>query len=1210
MKKSVVLPFLLVILVGVFVIFYDGLSDNRIGFSKEVNLIVLDPLEREINFDFETMFNSGNPHNIVVIDGKLVLNQTPGGEYREQGYWESPIFDTQNEYILWDWVYGEVDFAGMQENLINNGGFENISCDVGGNPSPCGYYIPQSQLVPPYIDSNSSEGNYSFRFLFDDSINEDRGAFYLGSGNFFSVNESKVIHNVFDIKYDTDGSPIEFWYTMSSTSGWANKTYHGMVVRYSHSIPNFEEQYVMINATQFSYNLSLSTNYAQPMFFEYYSNDDYNNTLWIDDIKIFQDSPIDYRVRTSTDGVEWTDWTDSRYFVAERTSPGGEPDRYIQFNITLKTNDTSKTPSLNSLKMDYSKAFEFKIDWLYTNPSIIDPMGVEPAGTHGYVLVNEDGNFEFEDGTPIRFWSLQLGDDINIGSVENAELMCKKIRQMGFNMIKITSPLDTEGEWDVFDNMIKFCKDEGIYVYVQLNGGWPWEARKMLPDYWDYNHPKAQKIHMRTIMEHYNPYTNMSYKDDPQFVFSQITNEQSFHSKWRGYSNGIWNDSYGVYTDLITGHFQDWVIEKYPTFEELNNSWVESNVPVFYAGEELNYPNNIQIVKWDDWENFSNVRFQDTTIFLADLHENYYIEFRDFLVDDVGVKSLILPNNHYYGMAELERRQVTDVIDQHSYYGHPRQPNNGGEVMIKTPEVKSPNKNIISYIAIDTIGGMPMTISESNHDFPSIYSNEMPLFVSSYTSFHDWDQWTYFIVHTRDLMSPTFNHVPEALNSWFDSGRMALMPAASKIFIDSYVKPGEKIINISHTQEVVNDYRHNKRTSDFNIPGLRNDFTLTNRLQIVDFNASYEKNIDDYYNEFDLIEPKSPYTTDTGELTLDSNKGYFVINAPKVQGFVGETQEDTIKLDYMELNIPPKGNNFSSVVLIPLDDKKLYDSNHILLTAVGRTEPSETQWDADKRGYLDDSWCHWCNQHYGEEPVLVEGISGRIKIKSGADKANVQVLNSSGLRTDKTISYSQDGDWFAFDISDMDETLWYEIVFEFTEGGNDPDDPDDPDDGEDYFPDKPLAQCGDSICSLNESCMVCSLDCGICLFGDSWDLSGFDIDISTISVEVITSGGNYSLTINDFSENLNIYEISEGHIRVSVEDKNYIVELGSNVEIDVGGYSVYISYLEGNQGRAKLLFQNEWVRATESFSMNFIAYLVIYACLIFGIFFLMNKKHK
>jgi len=152
-----------------------------------------------------------------------------------------------------------------------------------------------------------------------------------------------------------------------------------------------------------------------------------------------------------------------------------------------------------------------------------------------------------------------LGDDVNIGNVENAELMCKKIRQMGFNMIKVTSPLDGEGDWDLFDNMLKFCKDEGIYVYVQLNGGWPWETRKMLPDYWDSDNPKAQKTHMRSIMEHYNPYTNTSYKDDPQFVFSQITNEQSFHSKWRGYTNGIWNDSYGVYTDMITGHFQDWV---------------------------------------------------------------------------------------------------------------------------------------------------------------------------------------------------------------------------------------------------------------------------------------------------------------------------------------------------------------------------------------------------------------------------------------------------------------------------------------------------------------------------------------------------------------------------------------------------------------------------------------------------------------------------
>ncbi len=1199
-------------------ILFGGLSDNRIELAPNVDTIDLNPLSREVVFDFDSMFNAGNANNVEVVDGKLMLLNDGFGDYSSEGYWESPVFDTQNEHVFWEWVYSDVDFAGMQENLLHDGDFENPACLAGGTEAPCGYYIQSSALVPPYVDYNySSSGNSSFRFFFNDSVMMHRGAFYLETGNWIPIDPSKIVHEVFDLKYDTDGTSIEFWNTFGPNNGWTDNVHNGMLVRYSHPIDDFEEQYIMANLTQLSTNLNKPINYLQPLFFEYYSNDDYDNTMWIDNIRIFQDSPINYRVRTSDDDITWSEWTDARYFVAKRTAPGGMPSRYIQFNISLRTDDIGKTPSVNSLKLDYSKAFEFKIDWLHTNSAIFDPIDIEPAGSHGYVGYNSEGNFEFEDGTPIRFWSIQLGDNRDFGDYDNIDGMCKKIRQMGFNMVKITSPLDTDGtleEWDLFDYMLKSCKDEGIYIYIQLNGGWPWDERKMLPDYWDIAHPDSQKSHITAIMNRVNPYTNISYKDDPQFVFSQITNEKSFHSEWRRYSNGVWNDSYGVYTDLITGHFQDWVVDKYPTFNELQDAWNESGADIFYENESLDYPDNIQIVKFDDWEIFSNERFQDTTKFLAKLHKDYYEEFKDLLINEIGVKSLIVPNNHYYGMAELETRQDEYfVIDQHSYWNHSRQPTHGGEIMSDVPQVKSPGKNIVSYIALDSVEGMPMTVSESNYHIPGLYTQELPLFVSAYSSFQDWDQWTYFIVHIRNMSDPYFKHVPEALNSWFDSGRMALMPAASRIFIDEYIAPGEKEIEISHTQEVVNDYRRNRRTSDFNIPGFTNEFVLTNRINIIDFNASSEKTIQEYYNEFDLTEPRSPYVTDTGELKLDSDRGYLALDAPKVQGFVGETQENIVELGGLKLNIAPKGNNFSSVVLVPLDDKGLYDSERILLTATGRTESSEIQWDADKRGYYDDSWCHWCNQHYGEEPVLVEGINAEVFVKSKFENLQINVLNSSGLRSGVTVNSTKDGEWFNFDISDMDETLWYELVLSGLPDDETPEDP--PEDPQDPVDDTPPPSggsdpyCGDNICSNDESCS-CSDDCGECVFSDDWSLSGNEIDITNNAVRVITSGGEYSLIIRDTVEILTVKEIKDDSVVIVVDGREYLVGIEESVEMDVKDYDVYVSYLEMNNGRIMLTFQNEWIRAAEFFDSNSIMYLIVYALLILTVIYYMIKSEK
>lgn len=127
MKKIVIFLVLLMLILFISQYFRDVLNSPLVG---EVNL---DPLQRNIDFNFDTLFSLGDSNNLEVVDGSLVLAKDTFNVYYESGYWDSPMFDTQNDYVMWDWVTGDADFAGMQENLIENGDISDVSCVSWGN---------------------------------------------------------------------------------------------------------------------------------------------------------------------------------------------------------------------------------------------------------------------------------------------------------------------------------------------------------------------------------------------------------------------------------------------------------------------------------------------------------------------------------------------------------------------------------------------------------------------------------------------------------------------------------------------------------------------------------------------------------------------------------------------------------------------------------------------------------------------------------------------------------------------------------------------------------------------------------------------------------------------------------------------------------------------------------------------------------------------
>ena len=76
----------------------------------------------------------------------------------------------------------------------------------------------------------------------------------------------------------------------------------------------------------------------------------------------------------------------------------------------------------------------------------------KPAGKHGFVqAVGEE--FRFEDGTPVRFWGVNINGGANFPDHDYAEKFARRLTMVGCNMVRFhqlakARGLDQEKTWN------------------------------------------------------------------------------------------------------------------------------------------------------------------------------------------------------------------------------------------------------------------------------------------------------------------------------------------------------------------------------------------------------------------------------------------------------------------------------------------------------------------------------------------------------------------------------------------------------------------------------------------------------------------------------------------------------------------------------------------------------------------------------------------
>jgi len=251
------------------------------------------------------------------------------------------------------------------------------------------------------------------------------------------------------------------------------------------------------------------------------------------------------------------------------------------------------------------KLFPFYLPWDDSEETTVSLSRFldKPAGKYGHVYVGEDGHL-YIGGKRIKFIGVNICASAAFPKKEDAKKIAARLAKFGINLVRFHH---LEAPWDSFnifdkkyrdtrhlnkealdrlDYFISKLKEEGIYVDLNLlvsrrfttNDGLPpeietmnWKDQHVLSFFVD-KVKELEKEYAKQLLTHRNPYTNMTYAEDPVVAFIEIINEHGLIHSWLG---GVIDRVPSVFKKELMQKWNDYLREKYQTTERLYKAWSE-----------------------------------------------------------------------------------------------------------------------------------------------------------------------------------------------------------------------------------------------------------------------------------------------------------------------------------------------------------------------------------------------------------------------------------------------------------------------------------------------------------------------------------------------------------------------------------------------------------------------------------------------------------
>jgi hypothetical protein len=671
--------------------------------------------------------------------------------------------------------------------------------------------------------------------------------------------------------------------------------------------------------------------------------------------------------------------------------------------------------NLYSQKKAQSALKPYNIDWKTGNQTDFDLSRLldKPAGASGFIRI-KNGHFYTADGKRLRIWGINLTGGACFPEKEDAAQVASFFARYGINGVRFhfldsqwgpdksifdyddatTRRFNTE-QLDRFDFFVAELKKQGIYTNINLNVGRGFKPEDGVPESDHLGLAKAatlfndrmimlQKEYARQLLTHTNPYTGNRYVDEPSVIIVEIVNENSLVEAWFGdritgknYLNPhTWSGTPPYYAMEITKKYNEWLPEN-----------IHSIIIDSIAREAgRNQDGLIPRLESKEFKDASQLRFHTEATFIMDLERRFYSGMHHFLKSTLGLKAHVAGNsdhNHYKsGYALLSSLAKLDVIDGHIYWQHPnyiRDPQTGkNRIQFKyTPMVNEPAMSTVLQLSRSAVSGMPFTVSETNHPFPSEYASEGIPILAAYALLQDWDGVFYYTLEHGNPKEWN-DKAPNPFDIYADANKMTNMAAAALMFHRADIAKADSIIlrDYSH-HEIIEGIRDNAGERPYFTPGFNPVLSLIYGTRIGGFFREHE--------EYQPFVTPNPIVSQTGELTWyhGNEQGMVSINTPRTQGMVGFVKSSGKELPNLRVNI---SNEFSTIILSSMDMKPIAEADELILAVTSKFELTNMRYNSDRTELLE----------WGVKPGLILPVSGRISLTGLENVKSAELIAIGG----------------------------------------------------------------------------------------------------------------------------------------------------------------------------------------------------------------------
>jgi len=376
-----------------------------------------------------------------------------------------------------------------------------------------------------------------------------------------------------------------------------------------------------------------------------------------------------------------------------------------------------------------------------------------PPHADGFLSVNRDGHFCAPNGSRVRFWGINVAKDAVFQSHATIEAMADLFARAGFNLVRLHHIDDVGGllpreragqpqriapeKLDAVDYWIAALGERGIRVYLDLldyrtfweeegvaNGSLLGRGAKPYAVFSDRIIELQIQYARQLLVEHTNPYTGLSYAEDPTVALVELCDENGLLA-----SEGDWRRIMPPYRRELIQRWNGWLQDKYGTTEQLVSAWRSEDCPEPLASFESLPASTVSLPGMALSAPMSSARMADARRFAARVHREYFQRMREAL-RGMGVRVPISAVTDFEYPADVFAvASELDFVASNYYFAHPLfKPDRPDDVLayfeLSNPLVARGPDTARRRLCGSRVVGKPLVIREWNVCWPNQYRAE------------------------------------------------------------------------------------------------------------------------------------------------------------------------------------------------------------------------------------------------------------------------------------------------------------------------------------------------------------------------------------------------------------------------------------------------------------------------------------------------------